>query len=142
MAGALTASDPWPERHFRECVASGVPFLVATQDDHVLGYIIAHHAVDEAEILNLGVGPEERRRGIGRALVEAMLVALREHGITAVFLEVRESNASAIALYQKLGFSEVGRRPNYYDDPVENAIVMQRSRPADRRRRRGRQVGT
>jgi len=97
---------------------------VATQDDHVLGYIIAHHAVDEAEILNLGVGPEERRRGIGRALVEAMLVALREHGITAVFLEVRESNSVAQHLYALLGFVQVGRRRRYYRLPAEDAVIL------------------
>jgi len=97
---------------------------VAAEDDVVLGYIIAHHAVDEAEILNLGVGPGERRRGIGRGLVEAMLAALREEGITTVFLEVRESNSAAQHLYALLGFVQVGRRRRYYRLPTEDAVIL------------------
>ena len=81
-------------------------------------------AADEGEILNLAVAPAGRRRGLGRALVEAMLEALRTRGIRQVYLEVRESNSSARALYASRGFKEVGRRKAYYRRPVEDAIVL------------------
>ncbi len=97
---------------------------MAESDGVVAGYIIARHAVDEAEILNLGVGAARRRRGTGRALVEAMLAALRERGIRAVFLEVRESNAVALHLYAVLGFIPVGRRRRYYRLPIEDAVIL------------------
>ena len=117
-------SDPWSERDFRDCVASGVPFLVAVEDAALAGYVVARHAVDEAEILNLGVDPARRRRGAGRVLIEAMLAALRERGIAAVFLEVRESNTVAQRLYTALGFSQVGRRRRYYRFPTEDAVIL------------------
>ena len=117
-------SDPWSERDFRECVASGVPFLVADARGSVVGYTIAHHAIDEGEILNLGVVPELRGQGVGRALVEAMLSRLRNEGVRTVFLEVRESNAPAQHLYASLGFAEVGRRRGYYRLPKEDAVIL------------------
>ncbi len=117
-------SDPWSERDFRDCVASGVPFLVAVEDASVAGYVIARHAVDEAEIQNLGVDPARRRRGAGRVLVTAMLATLRERGVAAVFLEVRESNTVAQHLYAGLGFTRVGRRRHYYRFPTEDAVIL------------------
>ena len=117
-------SDPWSVRDFRESAASGIPFLVAEADGAVVGYIIAHHGGGEAEILNLGVAPAARRRGVGRALVGAILVALHETGVGAVFLEVRESNTAAQRLYGALGFSEVGRRRRYYQVPAEDAVIL------------------
>ena len=117
-------SDPWPERDFRECIAVGVPFFVAEVGGAVVGYVIAHHAVDEAEILNLGVAPTYRRQGVGRALVEAILARLRQRGITAVFLEVRESNTVAQHLYAALGFTRAGRRRDYYRLPTEDAVIL------------------
>ena len=86
--------------------------------------MIAHHAADEAEILNLGVSPTWRRSGIGRALINEMITRLRERGISSVFLEVRESNEGAQRLYQSLGFKEVGRRRRYYRRPTEDAVIL------------------
>jgi ribosomal-protein-alanine N-acetyltransferase len=117
-------SDPWSERDFRECLGRGVPFLVAEDGGAVTGYVVARHAADEAEILNLGVAPGERRRGTGRALVEAMLALLRARGVAAVFLEVRESNTVAQHLYAALGFAGVGRRRRYYRFPTEDAVIL------------------
>lgn len=117
-------SDPWPERDFRECVDVGVPFLVATDDRGVAGYVVARHVADEGEILNLGVEGTRRGQGIGRALVSAVLRELRARGATAVYLEVRQSNAAARHLYARLGFHEVGRRKGYYRRPSEDAIVL------------------
>jgi len=117
-------SDPWSERDLSDCVRSGVPFLVAEQDGSIVGYVIAHHAIDEAEILNLGVGPAHQRQGVGRALVQGMLAHLRQQGVAKVFLEVRESNRAAQRLYGALGFTLVGRRREYYRLPTEDAVVL------------------
>jgi ribosomal-protein-alanine N-acetyltransferase len=117
-------TDPWSARDFRECLASGVPFLVAECDGGVAGYTIAHHAADEGEILNLGVTPPQRRRGVGRALVVGVLEELAAHGVRIVFLEVRESNTAARRLYEAHGFREVGRRAKYYRRPEEDAVVL------------------
>ena len=100
----------------------------------VAGYAIAHHAADEGEILNLGVAPAHQRRGVGRVLVEHLLTLLAERGVDAVFLEVRESNAAARRLYQRLGFREVGRRPGYYRRPVEDAVILRSAGSAETRR--------
>ena len=126
-------TDPWSVRDFRECVASDVLFLVATAGAGVDGYVIAQDAADEGEILNLAVAPARHRGGIGRALVEDVLAALAERGARQVFLEVRESNTAARALYAALGFAEVGRRSRYYRRPVEDAIVLRAAIPADGR---------
>jgi ribosomal-protein-alanine N-acetyltransferase len=124
-------SDPWSARDFQECVASDVVFLVAAAPEGVAGYVIAQDAADEGEILNLAVTPSRHRIGIGRALVERVLATLAGRGVQRVFLEVRESNAAARALYAALGFQEVGRRPRYYRRPVEDAIVLRAAIPAD-----------
>jgi len=123
-------SDPWSERDVRDSVASGVPFFVAEDGDGVVGYVIAHFGADEAEILNLGVVPTLRRRGVGRALVQRMLTELGVCGVRAVFLEVRESNDAARRLYQGLGFAPVGVRPGYYRRPTESAVVLRTAIPA------------
>jgi ribosomal-protein-alanine N-acetyltransferase len=100
-------------------------FLVAAADgDRIAGYVVALEAADEGEILNLAVAPDGRRHGLGRALVEQVLEALTARGIRQVYLEVRESNAPARALYAAHGFREVGRRKQYYRRPVEDAIVL------------------
>src|SRR5881296_1906343 len=125
-----TFSDPWSANDFEECIASGVPFLVAEQRGAVLGYAIAHWAADEAEILNVGVAPAYRRQGVGRALVERMLAALHDHGARVVYLEVRESNVIARRLYESLGFTEVARRARYYRRPVEDAVILRAAIPA------------
>lgn len=107
-----------------------MPFLVALAADRVVGYVIAHYGREEGEILNLGVAPDERRRGVGRALVADVLEALRSRGVRAVYLEVRESNAVARRLYQSMGFGEVGRRSRYYRRPVEDAVILRAAIPA------------
>ena len=122
----MAFSDPWSTRDFAECLASRVPFLVAEERGTgvLAGYAIAHVGGDEGEILNLGVAPAYRGRGLGRALVERMLAELRGRGARAVYLEVRESNVVARRLYESLGFAEVARRARYYRRPVEDAVVL------------------
>jgi len=127
-----TFSDPWPASDFAECVASGMPFLVADGRGTVLGYAIAHGAADEAEILNVGVAPAHRRQGVGRALVEQLLAALRDAGARVVYLEVRASNVIARRLYESMGFQEVARRARYYRRPVEDAVILRAAIAAGR----------
>ncbi|HWC72583.1 MAG TPA: ribosomal protein S18-alanine N-acetyltransferase [Gemmatimonadales bacterium] len=119
-------ADPWSTQDFRDCVTSDALFLVAEVDGKVGGYVIAIDAADEGEILNLAVAPTGRRHGLGRALVEAILELLTDREVAHVYLEVRESNGPARALYATQGFREVGRRAQYYRRPVEDAIVLRR----------------
>lgn len=108
-----------------------MPFFVAVDErGGVTGYVVAHFGADEGEILNLAVAPAERRRGTGRALVERVMVALREAGVRSVFLEVREANTAARRLYESVGFKPVGLRPNYYRRPTEAAVVLRAAIPA------------
>src|SRR5207253_2646093 len=89
-----------------------------------LGYVVAWFAADEGEIANLAVDPPARGRGLGAALLDAALAEASGRGVTAVYLEVRESNATARRLYASRGFVEVGRRRGYYRKPPEDAIVL------------------
>ena len=118
-------SDPWSEASFREALTSAWTFgIVAQTGRGVAGYLIAREVAGTGEVLNLAVAPEARRRGIGGGLLEAGLVALRRRRVTEVFLEVRESNRSAQALYLGRGFRPVGQRAAYYRNPREDALVL------------------
>lgn len=97
---------------------------VAVSGDKVCGFLISREVAGEVEILNLAVAPECRRSGVATALIESIESSL-------VFLEVRESNEPARNLYWKIGFRVVGRRENYYENPVETALVMRLSRPGE-----------
>jgi len=117
-------ADPWSLGDFRECLASGATVLVAARDYEVAGYIIGRAVADEGEILNLAVAPAHQRHGVGRLLARHALEVLSARGARAVYLEVRESNAAARRLYEGLGFEAVARRPNYYRQPVEAALIL------------------
>ena len=99
-------------------------FSVATAGAVVVGYVVAHHAADEGEILNLGVTPGHRRRGVGHELVRHVLGELACRTVKVAFLEVRESNTAARRLYESLGFVGVGRRRRYYRRPIEDAVIL------------------
>ncbi len=130
----LSFADPWRESDFADAIAGAVPFFVAEVDGHVAAYAIGRCAADEGEILNIGVHPDWRRRGIARALVRALLDALGAAGARQVYLEVRESNAAARQLYAAYGFGEIGRRARYYRRPVEDAVILRAVVGADGRR--------
>jgi ribosomal-protein-alanine acetyltransferase len=87
------------------------------------GFIIGRQVREQGEILNLAVSASSRRQGQGQALVSQLFQCFREHSVATVFLEVRESNSAAIVFYEKLGFRLAGRRPSYYRDPVEAALL-------------------
>jgi [ribosomal protein S18]-alanine N-acetyltransferase len=94
---------------------------VAICDSRVAGFLVARHvAVDESELLSLGVAPEFRGTGVARQLVEDFLTET----CSTVFLEVRESNSAARSLYKSIGFQPVSTREAYYESPPEAAIVM------------------
>jgi [ribosomal protein S18]-alanine N-acetyltransferase len=118
-------SDPWSEASFREALVSPWTFgLLAETGRGMAGYLIGREVAGTGEVLNLAVAPEFRRRGIGGALLEAGLAALRRRQVDEVFLEVRESNIEAQALYVGHGFRPVGQRAAYYRNPREDALVL------------------
>ena len=118
-------SDPWSEGSFREALTSPWTFgLVAETGRGVAGYLIGREVAGTGEVLNLAVAPESRRRGIGGALLDAGLATFRRRKVDEVFLEVRESNISAQALYVGHGFRPVGQRASYYRNPREDALVL------------------
>lgn len=118
-------SDPWSVAAFEELLPlSYMVSLIAEDDDGIGGYLVAREIAGESEILNLAVVPEARRGGLGRRLLEEGLGQLQERGAQRVWLEVRESNAAAQALYAGRGFQTAGRRSRYYRAPVEDALVL------------------
>jgi ribosomal-protein-alanine N-acetyltransferase len=124
-------SDPWSAAAFEETLRFPLTVaIVAERNAEVEGYLIGRSIAGEGEILNLAVLPEERRHGLGSKLLEAGLAALTEAGSRRVWLEVRESNEAAQALYLKRGFSSAGRRKKYYKSPVEDALVLQLDLPS------------
>jgi ribosomal-protein-alanine N-acetyltransferase len=114
----------WPEASYRFAPESGSCGWAAFEKGEFAGFLIARCAADEAEILNLAVALQLRRRGLAAALFHAALAEFRKRGIRRVFLEVRESNLPAIRLYEKLGFFVTSRRPAYYTNPSEAALVL------------------
>ena len=116
----------WPEASVREVLAwEGVLGLASEARGEVGGFLIARQVGEDAEVLNLAVAPDSRRRGEGGALLRAAVVEFRKRGVHRVFLEVRESNAAGIAFYQNHSFSKVAQRDGYYREPIEAAVVME-----------------
>lgn len=118
-------ADPWSGELFREALYNpAVTVLLARgEDGSILGYAVLSTVLDEGSLDNIAVHPEHRRRGVADALLGVLTGFGREH-LSVLLLEVRASNAPAIALYEKHGFAAVGRRKNYYDAPREDAILM------------------
>ncbi|MDR3749310.1 MAG: ribosomal protein S18-alanine N-acetyltransferase [Acidobacteriota bacterium] len=124
------AAAHWSEHEYDALFAADAPprrVLVAVNgtDDAVMGFLIASCATDAWEIENVVVAPEERRQGIASELVSNLISRARAGAATSVLLEVRESNAAARGLYEKHGFRLQGRRPQYYRDPGEDALLLQ-----------------
>ncbi|MBQ5748758.1 MAG: ribosomal protein S18-alanine N-acetyltransferase [Oscillospiraceae bacterium] len=120
-------SDPWSETSIASELDNPLSlWFVAEQSGTVLGYVGSQSVLDEADMMNIAVCPEARRQGIALALVEALERALRHKGVIALTLEVRASNLPAKTLYEKIGFSEVGRRKNYYYHPTEDACILKK----------------
>jgi len=114
----------WSEETYARLQETGCQGWVAQAGTETVGFLVARCAADEAEILNLAVAPESRRRGYATALAQEALREFRRQGVRRVFLEVRASNGGAIAFYEGLGFRAAGRRAAYYEKPQEDAICM------------------
>ncbi len=118
-------SKPWKEADFLGAVKDEKALYLAAYVDWVLvGYIGMWMVLDEGEITNVSVKKEYQGQKIGRALLEELEALGRTKGVVSYFLEVRESNERARALYEACGFSVINVRKNFYEEPVENGVVM------------------
>jgi ribosomal-protein-alanine N-acetyltransferase len=117
---------PWTRGNFSDSLANGYLCRVDEAEGEVRGYAILMPLIDEAELLTIGVAAAQQRKGLGRALLNGMLELAHKAKMKRVFLEVRPSNAAAIALYRSAGFIEVGVRRGYYQNAngIEDALVM------------------
>lgn len=119
--------NPWPPRVFwQELRNPHAVNLVARSEGHVLGYLVAEIHGASFHIGNIAVAPGYRRQGIGRELLRKALRIAGDRRCLHALLDVRPSNLGAIRLYAELGFKVVGKRPLYYSEPEEDALVMQR----------------
>ncbi len=123
----LCFSAPWSQRSIASELENQLSlWLVEEREGVVVGYVGSQSVPPEADVMNVAVSPAYRRQGIGRALMEALISELSARGMESLTLEVRASNEAAIALYEALGFLQVGRRPNYYQDPKEDALILRK----------------
>ena len=120
-------SDPWIEAAVRSELDNPLSYwLVAMEEAQVIGYIGSQTVLGEADIMNVAVAPEYRRKGVARELLTTLQNDLNAREVHSLTLEVRASNAPAIALYDSLGYIQVGRRPNYYHKPKEDALILRK----------------
>ena len=119
-------SHPWTRGNFSDSLNSGYSAWVLEQDNKMIGYALLMLVMDEAHLLNLSIAKPQQKRGLGRYLLEHMLKIAKNHKVTNMFLEVRPSNISAIALYENMGFSEMAVRRGYYPakEGREDAVIM------------------
>ena len=123
----LCFSDPWSENSVASELNNPLSlWLVALDGDAVAGYVGSQSVMGETDMMNIAVDPNYRRQGVAAALVEALVRQLKANGNHCLTLEVRASNDAAIALYEKLGFAQIGRRPNYYRNPREDALILRK----------------
>ena len=119
-------SHPWTRGNFEDSLAAGHGCWAFREAGRELAYAVLMVVLDEAHLLNIGVGRSDQQRGIGRALMQFLLDEARRHGACQMFLEVRESNAVALNMYRGMDFEPIGRRKGYYaaGKAREDAIVM------------------
>lgn len=123
----LCFSEPWSENSLTSELNNPLSlWLVALDGDCVAGYVGSQSVMGESDMMNIAVDPNYRRKGVAAALVEELVRQLKERGNHCLTLEVRASNDVAIALYEKLQFVQIGRRPNYYRSPKEDALILRK----------------
>lgn len=118
---------PWTHGNFTDALNSGYIGRIAELDGSMVGYAVMMPALDEAHLLTIGVDTEHQRKGLGSELLQEMKELAHAAGMQRIILEVRPSNAAALALYRNNGFREIGVRRDYYaaDSGREDAIVME-----------------
>lgn len=123
-------ADPWSANSIHEAIQleTSRAFL-AEGPGEIVGYLLARISGQEGEILDLAVLPRARRRGLARGLLDVACESMGSAGVKHVFLEVRESNRAAIALYQGAGYRPIGMRRHYYRNPSEDALVLRTALP-------------
>ena len=120
-------SDPWSENSVRSELSNPLSlWIVALDGGQVVGYVGSQSVLGESDMMNIAVSQEYRGQGIAVSLVNELIDSLRQKGNYQLTLEVRISNEPAKRLYEKLGFFEVGRRPNYYHNPKEDALILRK----------------
>lgn len=120
-------NDPWSINSIQSELNNSLSlWVVAVDSNRVVGYVGSQSVMGWADMMNLAVDPDYRNRGIGRELVAQLIKRLKENEVTCLTLEVRVSNTPAVNLYNSLGFCEVGRRPGYYRNPKEDALILRR----------------
>ena len=124
---ALCFAHPWSETDLLGGFDSFTHYFVAESDGKILGYCGMQVIGGEGYITNVAVKPQHRKQGIGIKILEFLLNFSEREELDFVTLEVRESNLPAINLYKKMGFKEVGKRPNFYRDPKEDALLLTRN---------------
>jgi ribosomal-protein-alanine acetyltransferase len=141
LEGQSPTAAHWTEGEYRRMFEMSAPpatriFLVAEREPRidsrdeispVLGFLVASQIAPEWELENIVIASEARAKGIGTRLMQELLARANQTHSEAVFLEVRESNVAARALYAKLDFRETGRRKSYYVNPIEDAILYSKS---------------
>ena len=133
IARLSATAAQWPDEQyqalFSESSYQSRLCLVVEQDTRTCGFLIGRAVAEEWEIENIAILPEARRRGLGSRLLNEFLARTENDAGASIFLEVRESNQAARQLYEKWGFSEAGRRKNYYQKPQEDALILKISFP-------------
>ena len=120
-------SDPWSEASIASELDNPLSvWFTALEGENVIGYVGSQTVLDGSDMMNIAVSPEFRRMGVAEKLIDALISELRVRGSRCLILEVRVSNIAAISLYTKLGFSEIGRRRNYYRNPKEDALILRK----------------
>lgn len=118
-------SVPWSDVTFRGLLRRrDAELLVAEREERVIGFIVFWQVLDQGELGNVAVTQEARRSGVARRLIATLMERAAARGVQELFLEVRPSNHGARQLYESFGFVPVGQRRNYYQEPVEDAVVM------------------
>lgn len=120
-------SDPWSENSISSELNNPLSlWIVAMDGERVVGYVGSQSVMDWADMMNIAVHPDYRRKNVARTLICELIKRLKENKVTCLTLEVRVSNEPAISLYEKLDFVQVGRRPGYYHNPKEDALILRK----------------
>lgn len=123
----LCFNDPWSVNSIASELSNPLScWIVAMDGETLVGYVGSQSVLGWADMMNLAVHPDYRRQHIAEKLVESLIIQLKQNQVTCLTLEVRVSNMPAIGLYEKMGFSAVGRRPGYYHNPREDALILRK----------------